>query len=206
MTTFADLSVTSFLDALASSEPTPGGGTASAVAGAMGASLLMMVAGLARSRNHTDEEHAALADARAGATALRSQLLALADDDAAAFDEVMAAFKRPKGTDEEKAARTAAVQAAFRRATEVPLETVRVAAATLALAEVVAESGNRSATSDVGVAVGLLEAAAAGATMNVLINLGSLKDRDVVGRVEAEVSALNEAVAKRIATARASLV
>jgi methenyltetrahydrofolate cyclohydrolase len=206
MTTFADLSVTSFLDALASSEPTPGGGTASAVAGAMGASLLMMVAGLAKSRNNTDEEKAALANARTGAATLRSQLLTLADDDAAAFNEVMAAFKLPKATDEEKAARTAAVQAAFRRATEVPFETLRVAAATLAHAEVVADGGNRSATSDVGVAVGLLEAAAAGATMNVLINLGSLKDRELVARVEGEVSTLNEAVAKRTATARASLV
>lgn len=206
MPTFADLSVADFLDALASPEPTPGGGSAAAVAGAMAASLLMMVAGLTKSRGNTDEERAALATARAGVATLRTQLLRLADDDAAAFDGVMAAYKLPKGSDADKAARTAAIQLAFTRATEVPLETLHLVARTLTHAEIVAESGNRSAASDVGVALGLLDAAAAGATMNVLINLSSLKDQELVVRLEAAVAAANEAVARSAATARADLV
>ena len=88
----------------------------------------------------------------------------------------MAAYRRPKVTDEEKAARTSAIQAALRQATVVPLETLRACAAAMPLAAQVAEAGNRSAASDAGVAVGLLEAAAAGAEANVRINLEGLKD------------------------------
>lgn len=206
MPRFAELSVSEFLDALSSSDPTPGGGTASAIAGATGASLLMMVAGLAKSRNNSDEEREALGRARSTIADLRAEMLALADADASAFDEVMAAFKLPKGTDEEKAARSAAIQRGYRGATEVPLDTLRVVSSALAQAETVAALGNRSATSDVGVAIGLLEAAAAGATANVQINLGSLKDQAIVERFTDDVEQLNTAAAKSATAARANLV
>jgi methenyltetrahydrofolate cyclohydrolase len=205
MSTFAKLSVSEFLDALANSEPTPGGGTASAIAGAMGASLLIMVASLAKSRNNTDEEREALGRARTAIADSRATLIALADKDAAAFDDVMAAFKLPKATDEDKAARSAAIQRGYRGATEVPLETLRIVTSALAQAETVAALGNRSATSDVGVAVGLLEAGAAGATANVEINLGGLKDQELVARFTRDVVQLAETARNSAAAARASL-
>jgi formiminotetrahydrofolate cyclodeaminase len=205
MPAFSDLTVTDFLDALASAEPTPGGGTAAAVAGAIGASLLMMVAGLAKTRTGTATERDALLAARAGIAALRTRLLALADEDSAAYNAVLAAFRLPKDTAEEKAARSAAVQLAFLHATETPLDTLRVVSSTLALGAVVADGANRSAASDVGVAIGLLEAAAAGGAMNVRTNLGSLKDEALVARFETDVATINEAVVESAAAARASL-
>jgi formiminotetrahydrofolate cyclodeaminase len=205
MPLFSTLTVSEFLDALASSAPTPGGGTASAIAGAMGASLLMMVAGLAKSRNNTQDERDALRQAGDVVADLRARMLSLADADSAAFDEVMAAFKLPKGTDDEKAARSAAIQRGYRGATEVPLDTLRIVTSALAQAETVAAFGNPSATSDVGAAIGLLDAAAAGATANVQINLGSLKDQASVERFTKDVEQLAAAAAKSATAARANL-
>src|SRR5688572_4553579 len=105
MPRFADLTVASFLDAVASSDPTPGGGTAAAIAGGMGTSLLMMVAGLTKSRTNADAEHTALRDARAALTACRERLVTLADTDTDAFNQVMAAYRLPKSSDDEKSAR-----------------------------------------------------------------------------------------------------
>jgi formiminotetrahydrofolate cyclodeaminase len=173
---FSTLTLREFIDRLASAEPTPGGGTASAVTGAMGAALLIMVAGLPRSRTNTDDERAALGDARARLVPIREALERAADEDAAAFDEVLAAYRLPKATDEEQTARKARIQQALTRATEVPLATLRLAADALDLAGAVARHGVRSAASDVGVAAGLLQAAAEGGAANVRINLGSLSD------------------------------
>jgi formiminotetrahydrofolate cyclodeaminase len=164
------------LDAIASPDPTPGGGTASAIAGAMGTALLTMVSGLAKSKNNTDDEKAALEAARLALEPLRAELMRLADADSEAYGQVMAAYRRPKASDDDRAARTTAIQAALRQATVVPLDTLRTCAAAMPLAAQVAEAGNRSAASDVGVAIGLLEAAAAGAEANVRINLSGLKD------------------------------
>ncbi|MGH9217998.1 MAG: cyclodeaminase/cyclohydrolase family protein, partial [Vicinamibacterales bacterium] len=171
MTSFSEMPVAQLLDALASPNPTPGGGTASAIAGALGTSVLVMVTGLAKSKNNTDEEKAALAGARAVLVPLTTRLTELADADAQAFDRVMAAYRLPKASDDEKAARTRAIQSALQGATVVPLDTLRACAHALAHARVVAEHGNASAASDAGVAIGLLRAAAAGADANVQINL-----------------------------------
>ena len=190
MTRFQDMTVSQLLAALASPDPTPGGGTAAAIAGAMGTSLLVMVAGLAKSKNNTDEEKAALARTRAAIEPITARLTDLADADAASFDAVMAAYRLPKSTDEEKSARTRAIQAALRGATEVPLETLRACAGALALAHTVADYGNRSADSDVGVAIGLLKAAAAGAAANVRINLEGLKDEGFKSATAAETARL----------------
>src|SRR5688572_28195585 len=122
---FAEMTVGQLLDALSSSEPTPGGGTAAAIAGAMGAALLVMVTGLAKSRNNTDEEKAALGKARAVLQPLTTDLTRLADADSDSFNAVMAAYRLPKATDEEKAARSRAIQGALRGATIVPLDTLR---------------------------------------------------------------------------------
>jgi methenyltetrahydrofolate cyclohydrolase len=195
------MSVAQLLAALSNSEPTPGGGTAAAIAGAMGTSLLIMVTGLAKSKTNTDEEKAVLAGARAALEPIGGQLTQLADADTESFNAVMAAFRLPKTTDEEKAARTGAIQAALRGATIVPLETLRACLEALDLGRAVAAHGNRSAASDVGVAIGLLKAAADGAAANVRINLGSLKDAAFVSATEAETARLSEAAAAHAAAA-----
>jgi formiminotetrahydrofolate cyclodeaminase len=184
------MTVSQLLAALASPEPTPGGGTAAAIAGAMGTSLLVMVAGLAKSKNNTDDEKAALATALAAIAPITARLTELADADAASFDAVMAAYRLPKTNDQEKAARTQVIQAALRGATEIPLETLRACAAALGHATTVADNGNPSADSDVGVAIGLLKAAAAGAAANVRINLEGLKDEGFKAATEAETARL----------------
>jgi formiminotetrahydrofolate cyclodeaminase len=190
MNRFANMSVAQLMAALSSPEPTPGGGTAAAIAGAMGASLLVMVTGLAKSRTNTDDEKTALAGARAAIEPAIARLTQLADEDTTAFNAVMAAFKLPKATDEEKAARSAAIQSALRGATDTPLQTVRVCVDALHHGGVVGEHGNRSAASDAGVAIGLLKAAADGAAANVRINLDSLKDESYKSATRQALEAL----------------
>ncbi|MEO7133235.1 MAG: cyclodeaminase/cyclohydrolase family protein [Vicinamibacterales bacterium] len=190
MTRFADLTVAQLLVALASPDPTPGGGTASAIAGAMGTSLLAMVSGLAKSKNNFDDEKVALAAAKSALEPVAARLMALADADTQAFNDVMAAYRLPKATDEQKSARTCAIQAALRGATEIPLETLRSCAEALAHARPIADYGNPSAASDVGVAIGLLKAAAEGAAANVRINLTGLKDESFKASTDVETTRL----------------
>lgn len=192
---FTDLTVSRFLDALASPTPTPGGGTAAAIAGAMGTSLLVMVSGLTKSRNNTEADTAALARARECLLPITTHLGTLADADARAFDRVMAAYRLPKATDQEKTARTQAIQTALHGATTAPLETLRACADALTHARVVAAHGNPSAASDAGVAIGLLRAAAAGAQANVQANLDSIKDDIFRAATGAEAARLSAAAA-----------
>jgi formiminotetrahydrofolate cyclodeaminase len=189
--TFSEMTVASVLDALASSHPTPGGGTAAAIAGAMGTSLLVMVSSLAKSRNNTDEEKAALAKAREAIAPISAQLTQLADADAESYNGVMAAYRLPKATDAEKAARTTAIQAALKGATVVPLDTLRTCASALTEAHTVAAFGNASAASDTGVAIALLRAAAAGADANVRANLEGLNDESFRSATAAEAARLS---------------
>jgi len=191
------MTVAQLLAALASPDPTPGGGTAAAIAGAMGTSLLVMVTGLAKSRTNTDEEKASLAKARAALEPLTRRLTDLADADTQSFDAVMAAYRLPKATDEEKTARTRSIQAALRGATEIPLQTLRACADALGHGRIVAEHGNQSAASDAGVALGLLTAAAEGAAANVRINLTGLKDESYKSATDAETTRLLSAAASR---------
>lgn len=202
---FAEMTCARFLEALASPDPTPGGGTAAAMAGAMGTGLLVMVTGLAKSKTSSDAEKAALAAARQALQPLIPALTELADADAAAFDQVMSAYRLPKATDNDKAARSAAIQAALQGATTVPLQTLRACAAAMAHAETVAGDGNRSAVSDVGVAIGLLEAAAAGAEANVRINLAGVRDLKFTSAASDETGRLISAVNRQAAAARSQL-
>jgi formiminotetrahydrofolate cyclodeaminase len=202
---FSDMTVAQLLAALASPDPTPGGGTAAAIAGAMGTSLLVMVSGLAKSRTNSDDEKTALAAARAAVEPISSRLTELADADSASFDAVMAAYRLPKGTDDEKAARTRAIQDAMRGATIVPLDTLRATVQAIDQGRAVAAHGNRSAASDVGVAIGLLKAAADGAAANVRINLASLKDEGFKVATEADTARLAEQAAAHAAAAMQSL-
>jgi formiminotetrahydrofolate cyclodeaminase len=188
--------VSDLLDAFASNEPVPGGGSAAALAGAVGVSLLVMVAGLAKTRSGAPEEAADLAEASARLRPLRDELLSLVDGDSAAYQAVLAAMRLPKDGEAQTQARRAAIQDAMRAATEVPLQTMRVCQQALRGALVVAAAGNPNASSDTGVAVELLVAALRGASMNVDVNVKSLTDAAFAGRIAEERAELEaEAVA-----------
>jgi len=183
-------SVTDLLAAFRSSSPTPGGGSAAALSGAVGASLLAMVAGLPKSRASNDEDASNLSSARARCTALANELAALIDRDTEAYDLVVGAYRRPKETDEEKAARSAAIQAAMRAAIDAPLSVMRACDGALEQAGTIARLGNPSASSDVQVGVELLGAGLRGAKLNVDINMGSMKDAAYVQHVRSETERL----------------
>ena len=202
---FSSLSLSQFLDALASAEPTPGGGTASAAAGAMGVALLVMVAGLPKTRTNTDESRAALDGVRAELLPLRASLEECADRDAEAFNAVMAAYRLPKATDEDKASRKAAIGRAMQGATEVPLQTLGFACRALELGGTVARHGNVSAASDVGVAASLLYAACEGAAANVRINLGAWSEETFRTETAAQADALSAQAADARNRIRAAL-
>jgi formiminotetrahydrofolate cyclodeaminase len=190
--------VTDLLDAFSSPDPTPGGGSAAALAGALGVSLFAMVAGLPKTRTGSAEERAALDDARARLLALRATFVDLVDRDAAAYDLVVAAYKHPKTTDAEKAARKAAVQDAMRIATEVPIETLQAAADGLNVGVIVAAQGNPSARSDVAVGLQLLMTAVQGAFLNASVNLGSLTDPALVQTLTAGIKARLDATGESV--------
>jgi methenyltetrahydrofolate cyclohydrolase len=192
--TLTERSVSDLLAAFRSSEPTPGGGSAAALAGAVGASLLAMVANLPKPQATADEDLAALQAAGAHCTDLALQLERLVNKDTEAYDLVVGAYRMPKGTDEEKNARTAGIQAALKAATEAPLEVMRLCRAALALTARVGSLGNQNAASDVKVAAAMLRAGLDGARENVDINLGSVKDAGYVEKVRAESGALAAAV------------
>jgi len=147
-------------------------------------------AGLPKPKASSDEALKHLAEPGARCTALAVQLEALIDEDSAAYDLVVGAFRMPKGTDEEKAARTAGIQRALTAATEAPLKVMRACSGALGLVDVVGRFGNQNASSDVAVARALLSAGLSGARENVEINLGTLKDDTYVARIREESTAL----------------
>jgi methenyltetrahydrofolate cyclohydrolase len=197
-----DKPVADFLEAVRSPEPTPGGGSAAALAGATGASLFTMVAGLPKSKAATAEDAARLAAAGKRCAALADELKTLVDRDSDAYAQVMAAYRRPKGTDDEKAARSAAIQEAMRAATAAPLDVMRACAAAAEQGVVVATMGNPSASSDAAAGFELLGAGLRGAKLNVEINLGSIKDPEYVRKVQAEIEELERALNHETAAAR----
>jgi formiminotetrahydrofolate cyclodeaminase len=178
------------LAAFSSPDPTPGGGSASALASALGTSLLIMVSGLAKTRTGADGERAALAAVAPNLVDIRDRLTQAIDDDTAAYDRVIAAYKCPKATPEEQQIRKDAIQAALRGATDVPLTVVRLSASALSAAETIAEHGHAGAASDVGVAVALLRAGLHGARLNVEINLESVRDDAYGSATRSEVERL----------------
>ena len=200
-----DRSFRELLTALSSADPTPGGGSASALASAVGASLLMMVAGLPKSRTGSDEDRAALATAASALAEIRDGLTGAIDADTAAYDRVVAAYKLPKGSADEQSARKAAIQEALRGATDVPLGVMRQSAAALGLSTAVAAHGHRAAASDVGVAVALLRAGLRGARLNVEINVGSISDGEYAGAVAAEAARVSGAASRAADEAEALL-
>ena len=193
MTNFAKLSLEDFLAALGSDAPTPGGGTAAATAGAMGASLAEMVARLTLSKEKYAASHDAMRPILEAGQLAREEFVALAREDSEAYDAVVAARRLPKDTDEQKAARQNAIALANRRAAEVPMRTARAAARLLAALPELAEKGNPNAVSDVGAAALLLDACAEGALLNVGINLPGIEDAALVAEMQCETAVLQEA-------------
>jgi len=185
--TLTDRSVRELLDAFAASTPTPGGGSAAALAGAVGASLLAMVARLPSSPAASDADRARLEDAGARCAALKDALIGFVDADSAAYDMVASAYRLRKDTADEKAARSAAIQDGLRQAIAVPLDVMRACAEAIAHAQVVAELGNAPARTDVEVGLELLRAGLRGARLNVEVNLESVKDASYVQRVRDQI-------------------
>jgi methenyltetrahydrofolate cyclohydrolase len=198
----SERTVTDLLAAFRSPNPTPGGGSASALAGAVGASLLAMVAALPKTRASNAEDEEALREAGQRCAALSQELTTLIDRDSEAYEQVMTAYKRPKGTDEEKAARSAAIQTALRGAIDAPLAVMRACANASVRAIAIASFGNPSAASDVQVGLELLMAGLRGARLNVEINLESVKDP---AYAREEVAALERTAAQAVTDARARL-
>jgi formiminotetrahydrofolate cyclodeaminase len=188
------LTVAELLDAFSSNQPVPGGGSASALAGALGASLFIMVAGLPKTRHGTDEERKALTEAAARVRPLRDELASLIDRDSQAYQAVIHAYRLPRSTDTEQAARRTAIDDAMRSATETPLATMRACERVMREAETIASSGAASAASDAAVGIELLKTAARGAAINVDTNLAALKDAEYVSRVSQELRDLEQAI------------
>jgi len=194
MSQYSQLSLAQLLDAFASNQPVPGGGSAAALAGAIGASLLIMVAGLPKTRHGTDEERSALTAAADRLRPLRDELASLIDRDSEAYTSVINAYRLPRSTDAEQAARRNAIDEAMRAATEAPLATIRACERAMREAEVIASSGAASASSDVAVGIELLKTAARGAGMNVDTNLAAVKDAEYVKRANEEQRDLEQAI------------
>jgi formiminotetrahydrofolate cyclodeaminase len=202
---YGEMALADLLDAFASTDPVPGGGSAAALAGAVGTSLLLMVAAIPKTRTDAPEETADLAEAATRLHPLRDRLLDLVDADCDAYNEVIAAYRLPKSTDAEQASRKNAIDHAMRSATETPLDTMRACQQALRGAVIVSANGNRRATSDVGVGVELLVAGLRGARMNVDINLSALEDQEYVARVRTEAEELARNAAADAEAARRKL-
>ena len=177
----ADLTVKQFADTLASDAPAPGGGSAAALYGAMGAGLAAMVGCLTQGRKKYADFSEFAAEVEEKGNSLKAKLLDVMGRDTEAFNAVSAAFGMPKTTDEEKAARSAAIQAGLKGCTETPMECMELCAEAIELSHAFLNRGfNQSSASDLGVAFLSLKAAMQGAWLNVLINLGSIKDNAFV--------------------------
>ena len=183
---YSEFALIDLLDAFASNEPVPGGGSAAALAGALGVSLLVMAASLAKSRTGAPEEATDLAEAAARLRPLRERLTELIDADSSAYRSVMTALKLPKGSEQEQARRNEALQSALKEATDAPLDVMRAGQQALAGAVIVARNGYRAAASDVATGIELLGASVRGAAVSIDGNLSSIKDARYVERVSLE--------------------
>ncbi len=186
----AGLSVAGFLDETASESPAPGGGSVAALVGALGAALGTMVANLSAHKRGWDERWAEFSQWAERGQQLKDDLLALVDEDTRAFNQVVAALGLPRGTPQEQAARRAALEAANRRAIEVPFRVMQVAHEAFELLQAMAESGNPASASDAGVGALCARAAVRGAWLNVRTNLAALEDRAPFAELTAEAERL----------------
>jgi formiminotetrahydrofolate cyclodeaminase len=201
-----ELSVRKFAEKIAGPDPAPGGGSAAALAGALGAALCVMVARLTLGKKKYGDVWKEMEATRDSAYALCSRLLELMDQDSEAYNQVLAAFRLPR---ENKAAREEAIQGAMKQAASVPFETLRAVAAMVGLVQAGIDKGNPNCLTDAGVAAQLLRAAALGAGYNVRINLQGIQDpafrsqivsetSDLLDRIEAAIRELEKTVERRL--------
>lgn len=190
-TMLRELTVSEFSTSLSSEEPAPGGGSASAAVAAFGAGLLIMTCNFTIGKDKYADVEEEMRELRDELEPIRVWLLASIDRDSVAYNAVVEAFKMPKGTPEEKAARKEAIQVAMRGAAEVPMDVARRCARALDLASMVVEMGNPNTLSDAGCGARFMDAGLRGALYNVRINLGSIKDEGYVARAAAEVKDLS---------------
>jgi glutamate formiminotransferase/formiminotetrahydrofolate cyclodeaminase len=182
------MSLKNFAAETASESPAPGGGSISAYMGVLGAALGTMVANLSAHKRGWDDRWKEFSDWAEKGQAIMHELVALVDEDTAAFDKIMSAFGLPKGTDEEKAARAAAIEEATLHATKVPLRTMKASLKAFEIARAMASGGNPNSVSDAGVGALAARSAVLGAELNVKINAAGLKDRDAADRLVGEAA------------------
>jgi len=186
----AKMNLREFCNETSSDSPAPGGGSVAALIGALGASLGGMVANLSAGKRGWDDKLQFFSDWAAKAQKLKDELLFLVDEDANAFNKVMDALGLPKGSDDEKKARTAAIESATKYAAEIPVKVMETAAKSYELLAEMAEKGNPASVSDVGVGAGAIRACIDGAALNVRINLGQLKDEKFKSELSKKVEKL----------------
>lgn len=191
-----DLTCTGFCEETASESPAPGGGSVSAYMGALAASLGTMVANLTGGKAAYDDEWEKFSDVAVHGQQLKNDLLHLVDEDTNAFNKIMNAFGLPKKTDEEKAARTAAIQEATKFATEVPFQTMQKSMEAFQVCRAMVEWGNPASVTDGGVGALAARSAVMGAHLNVKINASSLKDEAFKNDILAKAAAIEAAAIK----------
>ena len=179
----ADLTVKDFLDKVAGNDPVPGGGSIAALGGALASALATMVTRLTIGKKGYEASEEVMQHAQTITTRFQKEFIALIDKDSEAYDEVFACFKLPKATDEEKAARSAAIQEATKFAALVPMQVARNAYELMTVIMDVARLGNRNAVTDACVAMMTARTCVLGALLNVRINLTSIKDEAFVRRM-----------------------
>jgi glutamate formiminotransferase/formiminotetrahydrofolate cyclodeaminase len=182
-TKLVNMSLTAFADETASESPAPGGGSISAYLGTLGISLATMVANLSSHKPGWDDQWEVFSQWAEKGQKLKDRLLFLVDEDTKAFNKIMDAFGLPKGNDQEKSIRTAAIQQATKFAIEVPLEVMRLCLESMETIEKMAEIGNPNSVSDAGVGALCARSAVMGAYLNVKINASGFKDADYVAHV-----------------------
>lgn len=179
-----------FSEELASDSPAPGGGSAAAYAGALAASLGAMVANLSAHKRGWEERHEFFVDWAVRGQDARKKLLHYVDEDTQAFNSLMDAFRLPKESDSDKKTRSAAIEKATIRATESPLNIMRASFEQFALLDAMTNEGNPNSVSDAGVGASCALAAVEGGWLNVMINLGSIKDKGVAEKLQSEADEL----------------
>ncbi len=199
------MTVERFADEVSGNSPAPGGGSAAALAGSLGAALAAMVANLTVGKAGYESAWASSSALAERAQGIKAALLAAVDDDTRAFDDVLAAMRLPKASDDDKRARSAAIAAAYEKATAVPLATARSCLAALELAEQAAVTGNRNSASDAGVGALLAKAGLDSAILNVRINLPSVREGAFKTATVAEIAELQAKAANPLAKTLAAV-
>ncbi len=206
---FRSATIQTFLDELASSAPTPGGGAATALVGAMSAALVSMVCNLTIGRPRYAHAETAMRQILARSEEIRQNLAALAEADAAAYADVAAAYRLPRASETEKAARADAIQHALIRAAGPPLAVMKECRSLVPLCLQVAAHGNATVVSDAGVAAELAAASVRASILNVRINLAEIRDAQFVAQTEKEIASaedgLEEELDRTIGIVRAKL-